>query len=186
MAWICGAFLWSLCLRWSLTSESKSNFWLLKTWLWPPAFWLARFDPLWYLLVTKNKIAATKALFPACPWNSKTITGHSTWDFKKVIFSSTSIYSRNAGLTVWTWKLTALKGTTTSNARKYIFCYWISSETNRYTFIISKWCKDRYTLQPLQCQGLGRVVLSIWSFMCFIKSALVILYHLFFTMKTQK
>jgi hypothetical protein len=110
--------------------------------------------------------------------------------FKKVSFSNTSIYSRNAGLAAWTWKLTTLKGTTTSNTRKCTFCCWICSETFGYTVIISKWCKDCYTLKrilhPLQCKGLGRVVLSIWSFMCFIKSALVILYHLFFTMKTQK
>lgn len=86
--------------------------------------------------------------------------------FQKVSSSNTSIYSRNAGLAAWTWKLTTLKGTTTSNTRKCIFCCWISSETFGYTVIISKWYKDCYTLKrilhPLQCKGLGKVVLSIW------------------------
>jgi hypothetical protein len=183
MAWICSWFLWNFCLRCSLTSERISNFWLLKTMLWPPSLLTGLICPFVISSCFQEWNCCYKGTVSSRSLKFKNNHWPFYMRFQKVSSSRTSIYSRNAGLDAWTWKLATLKVTTTSNARKCIFCYWIGSETSGYTAIISKWCKDCYTLkrilQPLQCKGLGRVVLSIWSFMCFIKSALLIQSSLF-------
>ena len=69
-----GWYTMTLCQCMQLCQHSY--FWSLKTWLWDPTPLLAWIGPLRFLLVSKNKIAITRALFPGCTWNSRTITNH--------------------------------------------------------------------------------------------------------------
>jgi hypothetical protein len=129
-------------------ASAHSYFGSWKTWLWDPTPLLAWSGPLRFLLVSKNKIAVTRAPFPGCTWNSGTITDHPACNFNFTQLRSASKHGRNTGPTAQTQNRGTTKNKGTCN-------YWISAAGySGYTLIFSKNAHLTFTLTAPTAQSL--------------------------------
>jgi hypothetical protein len=72
----------TLAMRWCTLLCHSSNLWSLRTWLWPPTLPAPLIWPWWFLLLSENETAPTRASFPRRPWNPRAFADCHTRDSK--------------------------------------------------------------------------------------------------------
>ena len=153
--------IWSMhssCLCCSVTSKSSRNFWLLKMQLWYLTL-LTWFWWMWYLFVCRNKMAATKVIFPGCLWSSGPLT---------ILYITPKCQFQ---LCFWQWQKHWVccinsereyfeEATAVNNEVKCTFHYWKRSRTFGYALA----CQEKFSLcNKSQGKGVNTFLSSVYK-----------------------